>query len=178
ETSSPSFLRRKTGILFGGDTGLYEELTAHENILFHGRLRHVDDERIARREYELAEALRVSEYLERRVSELSTGTRQKVAIIRVLIHDPQAIIFDEPEAGLDFSAVRTVLQFLRDQAHECSRIVIISSHSFGDVLEVTDDIAILNHGRLTSIVETRKLTEGHSLQDSFAELERLAIGDA
>lgn len=168
-------LSQRTAVLFGGNTGLYEDLTAHENIHYFAKLRGMSETEANYAELRLTQRLEIQEYLDKPTGTLSTGTRQKVAIIRALIHDPQVILLDEPDAGLDFKAVRTVLEFLMMLAHEEGKAVVISSHSVGDILSTCDDIAILQNGHLTFETTVSAITENRGVEEAFDALYKLVI---
>jgi len=90
--------RGKIGFL-GHEPLLYRELTVAENLAFHARLHGL--ERGADRARELLEQLGIRGYAGERVGELSAGTRQRAAVCRALLHDPELLLLDEPEAHLD-----------------------------------------------------------------------------
>ncbi|AEB07582.1 ABC transporter related protein [Coriobacterium glomerans PW2] len=164
--------RIQTTLLLAGEAGLYEELTAFENILYFARLRALDL-RVARQRIRmLSERFDMDGFLDRRVSELSCGMRQKTAIVRALIHDPDIIMLDEPESGLDFVASSTMNEFLRESV-KWGRIVIISSHSAGEILDLCDQVVVLKQGRVVTCEDLRTLTRGKSLSEAFATVRSL-----
>ncbi len=102
-TQKPQEVRRCLGFLTG-TTGLYDRLTQNEIVKYYADLHGMDKNVFQRRRDELFTLLDVYEFANRRIGKLSTGMRQKVSIIRTIIHDPEVIVFDEPTAGLDVVA--------------------------------------------------------------------------
>src|SRR5690606_25633632 len=100
----PDEVRRKVGIMFEG--GVYDRLTARENIRYFGRLHGLGGKELERRIDELIAAFSMNEYADRRAGKYSKGMRQKVVIARALVHDPPVLIMDEPTSGLDVTAAR------------------------------------------------------------------------
>ncbi|MGC5326239.1 ABC transporter ATP-binding protein [Brevibacillus sp. SYSU BS000544] len=142
----PMQVRRQVGLLFGGDVGLYARLTARENIEYFGRLYDMSQKSLQARVDELGQTLGMEEYLERRVGAFSRGMKQKVAIARALVHDPQVILFDEPTTGLDVTAAqvfRTLIQHLRDSG----KTILFSSHNMGEVEKLCHRVVIIHKGK-------------------------------
>lgn len=139
-------VRRQVGLLFGGDVGLYARLTARENIEYFGRLYDMHPEKVQQRVNELSHTLGMEEFLDRRVGAFSRGMKQKVAIARALVQDPQVILFDEPTTGLDVTAAqvfRTLIQNLR----ESGKTILFSSHNMGEVEKLCDRVVIIHKGK-------------------------------
>ena len=106
--SAPEKAKARLGFMTG-TTGLYARLKAVEMIKYFGRLYGMSNEQVSRRTDELMAMLNLSEYAEVKCDKLSSGNKQKVSIARTMIHDPQVIILDEPTAGLDVVAGRSVV---------------------------------------------------------------------
>ena len=146
----PEKVRACIGILFGGETGLYDRLTAAENISYFGELNDMDKGSIKASINELSGIFGMHEYINRRASKLSKGMKQKVAFARSIIHNPDIMLFDEPTSGLDVSAVREVHEFILKCKSE-GKTVIFSSHSMVEVERLCDRIGIIHRGRLVDI---------------------------
>jgi ABC-2 type transport system ATP-binding protein len=85
---------------------------------------------------------------EKRVGELSKGTRMKVALIIALAHEPDVLLLDEPTCGLDPRAQREVLRLLRGLAHEQGRAVLVSTHNLPEVERIGDRVIVIDRGRI------------------------------
>jgi sodium transport system ATP-binding protein len=140
-------VRKRIGILFGGETGLYDRLTARENIAYFGRLYGLERREIEKRTKELAERFGMTGYLDKRVGGFSKGMKQKTAIARALVHDPSVVLFDEPTSGLDITSANVIRQLIREFQEE-GRTVIFSSHIMSEVERLCDRVVILHRGTL------------------------------
>jgi sodium transport system ATP-binding protein len=139
-------VRRHIGFLTGS-TGLYERLSPTEMIDYYGSLHGMEPALLARRKGELFRLLGIDEFAGRRIAKLSSGMKQKVSIVRTMIHDPQVLVFDEPTVGLDVITAKSILQLIR-QCRTDGKTVIFSTHIMGEVSLLSDDLAIIHHGRL------------------------------
>ena len=136
--------RRRIGVL-SHQTFLYGRLTAAENLRFYGRLYGLTDlsERVAER----LRSVGLSERASSQVRTLSRGMRQRLALARALLHDPEIVLLDEPYTGLDAHAAATlrgVLSSLKDGR----RTVVLVTHNLRQGLELADHVAIQVRGRI------------------------------
>ncbi|OQX72062.1 MAG: ABC transporter ATP-binding protein [Candidatus Cloacimonas sp. 4484_275] len=142
----PQKVRANLGFL-SGDTGLYNRLTTRELITFFGKLYDVDDETIKKRIQEMADFLDMNDFLDKKIDLLSTGMKQKVSIVRSIIHDPPVMIFDEPTAGLDILTARNIVSFI----HKCKddgKCVLFSTHIMREAEKIADRIIMIHEGKL------------------------------
>lgn len=168
----PEKVRAHIGILFGGETGLYDRLTAAENISYFGELNGMDKAGINERTRQLSDVFGMQEFLNRRASKLSKGMKQKVAFARSVIHSPDIMLFDEPTSGLDVSAAREVQEFILNCKAE-GKTIIFSSHTMSEVDKLCDRIGIIHKGKLveTGAVESIKEKYGdEDLEEIFVRL--------
>ncbi len=137
--------RRRIGII-GHAVWIYDELSAEENLEFFARLYGISDA-----------AARISRWLEvaglarvRRspVREFSRGMRQRLAIARAFLHDPEILLLDEPFTALDDRAVDLLSGLIRE-AQRQGRTVLISTHQLREALALATEVAVLDRGRLT-----------------------------
>lgn len=173
--SQPEKVRTKIGILFGGETGLYDRLTCEENIAYFGMLNDMSRDRINDRIKALAKAFGMEEYIRKRAGKLSKGMKQKVAFARAIIHDPDIMLFDEPTSGLDVSAIKDVHDFIRICKNE-GKTIVFSSHTMSEVEKLCDKIAIINKGELIEKGKVKEIKQKYgcdSLEDIFIQL----VGD-
>lgn len=146
-TNKPHLLRKKIGFL-SGSTGLYGRLTSRENIQYFGRLHGMPQKLIDERINSMADELGMHSFLERRCETFSTGMKQKTAIARAVIHQPEVVILDEPTTGLDIMATETVMAFIqRLKAQQVS--VIFSTHHLNEVHSLCDNVCVINEGTST-----------------------------
>ncbi|MGQ9588420.1 MAG: ATP-binding cassette domain-containing protein [Thermoplasmata archaeon] len=136
------FIRSIVGLL-PESPGLYESLSAYKNLDFYAQLYGVSKDR---RERRIEELLRMLDAWDRRgepVATYSKGMKQKIAIARAFVHNPQVVFLDEPTAGLDPEASLTVREFLVHLKAE-GRTVFINSHHLDEVEKLCDRIAVMN----------------------------------
>ncbi|SHE76087.1 ATP-binding cassette domain-containing protein [Caloramator proteoclasticus] len=173
--NEPDKVRKKIGILFGGEVGLYDRLTARENIKYFADLSGLSSEEANRNIEFLAEMLDMKEYIDRRVGKFSRGMKQKVAIARSIVHNPDVMLFDEPTIGLDVSSSAIVQDFILD-CKKKGRAIIFSSHSMREVERLCDRVVIIHKGRIVydgKIEDLRREYNGEDLEKVFLRL----VGD-
>lgn len=167
----PDSVRGHIGILFGGETGLYDRLTARENIEYFGMLNGMDKKDIDKRISDLTRMLSMEDYIDRRAGKFSKGMKQKVAIARSIVHDPEIMFFDEPTSGLDVTAIRIVHDFILELKKQ-GKTIIFSSHSMKEVEKLCDNVGIINKGQLVAIDTLSGLKTKHEDDD----LENIFVG--
>ncbi|RNB72139.1 ATP-binding cassette domain-containing protein [Brevibacillus panacihumi] len=160
----PNEVRRRIGILFGGDVGLYSRLTARENIAYFGSMYGMGRTAIEHRIKRLSQMLEMDSFLDRRVGPFSRGMKQKVAIARTLVHDPQVILLDEPTTGLDVTAANMFRQMIGTLQAE-GKTILFSSHNMGEIDKLCRRIALIHKGRLQYAGTLQKLREQYGMQD-------------
>lgn len=164
-------VRNEIGILFGGDVGIYDRLTAKENIQYFGRLYGMADDEINRRIEELSKDLDMKEYIDRRAGKFSRGMKQKVSIARTIVHSPKVMLFDEPSTGLDVSAARVIHDFIIKCKGE-NKTILLSSHSMREVEKLCDRVVIINKGKLVEQGTVNELKTRYKNED----LEEVFVG--
>ena len=137
-------VRRRVGVV-GHGLWLYEDLTPVENLEFFGKLYGVAD--IDRKIDEWLERTDLAKFRSARVREFSRGMRQRLAIARAFLHDPEALLLDEPWTALDDRAIR-FLSGLITEARAKGRTIVVCSHQLREALEIATELAVLERGRL------------------------------
>jgi sodium transport system ATP-binding protein len=168
----PEKVRRCIGILFGGESGLYDRLTAAENISYFGELNNMEKSVLKERIENLTKIFGMEEYINRRAGKFSKGMKQKVAFARSIVHNPDIMLFDEPTSGLDVSAIRDVHEFIQNCKKE-GKTIILSSHTMSEVEKLCDRIGIIHKGSLVAAGTIDELIEkykGDTLESIFVEL--------
>ncbi len=139
-------LRRKIGFL-GDGTGLYPTMTAAGYLRFFAECYGLDDRAANKRVGELLETFSLTQKAAARISDLSKGMRQRLAIARTLIHRPELLLLDEPADGLDPRARRQLREILRKVADDGVALVI-SSHILRELDGFCDSVAIIEKGEI------------------------------
>jgi sodium transport system ATP-binding protein len=153
-------------------TGLYNNLTARENIQYFGTLHGMRRKLLKSRIAQLADALGMGEFIDRRVKGFSQGQRIKVALARALVHDPSNIVLDEPTNGLDVMAIRNLREMLLALKAQ-GRCVLFSSHVMQEVAALCDRVVIIGRGRVladNTVQEIRARSGRESLEEAFLQV--------
>ena len=175
--AQPEQARASLGFLSTA-TALYGRLSASEFVDYFGRLHGLPEETLAARREQLFTRLEMNGFRDRRCDKLSTGMKQKTSIARVLIHDPQVMIFDEPTTGLDVMTSRTIVAFIRE-CRERGKTVIFSTHVMTEAEKLCDRIGIIHGGRLLTegtLAELRAQHGQSDLEDVFVHVVAAAGG--
>jgi ABC-2 type transport system ATP-binding protein len=151
---------------------VYSYLTGPEFLALIGRLRNIPERALQRRIADLLEIWGLTDARYTTLSSYSKGMRQKILISAALLHDPRVLILDEPDAGLDVTALlvlRAVIARLAAQG----RIVLYSSHVLSTVESICSDVVILHEGQVVahdSVGRLRDLMSLPSLEEVFRKL--------
>jgi heme exporter protein A len=152
--------RRRVGLVLHR-TGLYENLTARENLRFYGRLYEIEE--LDRRIAAALDELGLSQAGDQLVRTLSRGMQQRAALARAILHDPQVLLLDEPETGLDASA-QGWLGSLVSRWSELGRSTVITTHRLDWAEQVADRALMLRSGTLQP-----ELPVGPGLRTSYMQ---------
>jgi sodium transport system ATP-binding protein len=168
-SDQPFAARARLGVLPHG-AGLYNNLTARENIRYFGALQGLSSDRLDTRVAELCRVLEMREFIDRRAKGFSQGQRIKVALARALVHDPRNVILDEPTNGLDVMAIRNLRAMLMDLKAE-GRCVLFSSHVMQEVGALCDRAVIIGRGTVLADATVASIREGSSsLEEAFLKI--------
>ena len=144
---APGYIKEKTGTLFSGDGSLYDRLSARENILYYARLNGTSKPAYTLMLEQLIEELALSDFIDYRVSTFSRGMKQRTAIARTLITDPDFVILDEPSTGLDIIAADSVKKIIT-RLKESGKTVLFSSHNTDEIFCCADRIIVIHKGKI------------------------------
>jgi ABC-2 type transport system ATP-binding protein len=129
---------------------IYDKLTAWEFFRFTGQLFQMDDAGIEANAQELVMRFHLDEFVNLPLEGLSHGTRQRVAIVSALLHDPEVFVIDEPMVGLDPQHARVVKDVLKERSVK-GMTVLVSTHQLSVAEEMADRIGIIHNGRLIAV---------------------------
>lgn len=155
-------LRKRVGLLTE-QPGLYERLTARENLSFFMRLHEVDEAATWKRTQGYLERFGLSGREDEPVGGFSKGMRQKLAIVRTLVHEPEVIFLDEPTSGLDPQSARTVRDAVAELAAE-GRTLVLCSHNLAEVERLCTRVAVVKTHLRTVAALTELRREGLALE--------------
>lgn len=169
-------VRSSIGILFGGETGLYDRLTARENIEYFAKLNDMPNNEINSRIEELSEIFGMEEYIDKKVGGFSKGMKQKVSFARAIVHNPKIMLLDEPTSGLDVTAIEDVHEFI-NTCKKDGKTTIFSSHTMSEVEKLCDKIAIIHKGKIKDIGTISELKLKYNSEDMTQVFTKL-VGDS
>ena len=144
--SDPIGVKSRLGFVSASD-GVYPWLSVREMLLYFGDLYGVDPPLAARRCEELAKLMGIESLLDRRAGTLSTGQRQRVTLVRGLIHDPPVMLLDEPTRGLDVVGVQTIFEYI-EHLRDVGKAVIVCTHRLDEAQRLCDRFGLLHRGKL------------------------------
>lgn len=136
------------GLVTGEGRGFFVRLICRENLRFFGALHGLRRAMVEERISELTPVLGLDEFLERRYDRCSTGMKQRLAIARSLLHEPEVIFMDEPTRGLDPSASRNLRACILYLAREKMQTVFLITHQLDEARELGDQVGVMHQGRL------------------------------
>ncbi len=167
--TAPAEVRRRIGVVTA-DIGVYPRLSARENIEYFAKLCGLEGGELARRVDGVIERLDMGSFAKQRAESLSSGQKQKVAIARAIVHDPEVLMFDEPTSNLDVLASKEVREFMVE-AKGRGKCVIFSTHVMHDAERLCDRVTILHEGQVVGGGSIADVRGGRrDLEDAFLEL--------
>lgn len=164
--------RKSFGIVFQ-DPSLDDELTAYENIEFHGVLYKVPKDLREKRIRELLEFVDLWDRKDHLVKTFSGGMKRRLEIARGLLHHPKVFFLDEPTIGLDPQTRNQMWNYIQNLNKSEGITIFFTTHYMEEAEKVAQRIAIIDHGKIVAqgtSNQLQKQTETHSLEEAFLNL--------
>jgi len=155
---------------------LYEDMTPGELLRFLGEARGLEPGRLAARITLVRDQLSLGSVMGKAIHKLSRGFRQRVGLAQALLHDPEALILDEPTNGLDPNQIRDVRQTIGELRR--TKAVLLSTHILQEVEAIADRVVFINDGRIVFTGTVAELRGSGDLDAAFARYTRPAVGGA
>ncbi len=152
------WVRERIGYVFGGDRGLYERLSALDNLRYFAELYGVDPRRQRARIAELLELVGLAGREKERVEGYSRGMRQRLHIARGLLHDPPVVFLDEPTIGVDPVGARELRSMIAG-LKEAGKTVLLTTHYMFEADALCDRIAVVARGKIVAEGTPRDLKQ-------------------
>ncbi len=149
-------LRSRCGALLE-HAGLYERLSAEDNLDLYARIWRLDASARKKRIQELLEGLGLWERRKDTVAEWSRGMKQKLAIARVLLHRPQLIFLDEPTAGLDVPTAAALREDLLGMVAQEGVTIFLTTHNLNEAEKLCAQVAVIRQGQLLAVGSPQEL---------------------
>jgi ABC-2 type transport system ATP-binding protein len=143
-------LRQNTGVLTETPS-IEERLTARENLTIYADLYGVPSTEVSHRVERMLEIFELADRVDEKAGGYSKGMKQRLALARALLHEPQLLFLDEPTAGLDPVASRQVRRLISQLSRERGRTVFLCTHNLIEAQQLCDRVAVLRHGCLIAI---------------------------
>ena len=154
-------VRRRIGLILGGERGLYWRLTGKENLVYFASLNGIGPREAGRRADEQLERVGLAERGNSKVEQYSRGMKQRLHIARGLLTNPDVIFMDEPTMGLDPIAARELRRIVPELARE-GKTVLLTTHYMAEADMLCERIAIINLGRIVAVGTPVEIKRGFS----------------
>jgi len=130
---------------------MYNHLSAYENLMLFGKLHNIAKKTLDKRIDDLLELVQMSKWRNTRVSDFSTGMKQKINVIRGLIHMPELLFMDEPTLGLDPQSSLEIRELTEKLNREQGITIILTTHYMDEADRLSDRIALVDHGKIAAL---------------------------
>jgi ABC-2 type transport system ATP-binding protein len=158
----PAQVRSSVGVLTE-QHGLYERMKALEYLDFFGRVYRLDANARRKQSLDLMERFGLSDALNKRLGEYSKGMKQKLALVRAMLHNPPVLLLDEPTSAMDPQSAKQVRDAIVELQGD-KRTIILTTHNLTEAQILADSIAVIRHGRIIAY-------------GTFAQLSQRFVGD-
>lgn len=146
----PLEIRKKIGVVLQQPS--YEPtLSAEKSLEKYGMMWNIDKKTRKKRTEELLSAFGLEEIRKKKMEDLSIGQRRRVQVAREFMHNMELLFLDEPTVGLDPTARRKLLDFLRDQVKKSGLTIFYTTHVLSEAEYLCDNIAIINNGKIMAV---------------------------
>jgi len=172
-------VRKKIGLV-SEKLIMYPRLTASENLMFFGSLYKINHDSLRKRVDELLDMVQLTPFKDKLVGGYSSGMRQRVNVIRALLHDPEIIFLDEPTTALDPQSTRFVRDLVKE-LKEMGHTIVLTTHIMEEADELSDRISIIDHGKIVATGVPQELKEkchADNLLDVFLTLTGRELRDS
>lgn len=146
----------RLGIVFGGDLGFYNNLSAEDNLKFFGRLKKIPNSKLNYQITTVLKQVNLSDAKLQKVSTFSKGMKQRLHIARALLDNPQFLLLDEPTNGLDIEIADQIRKLIKSLNTE-GYTIILTSHIVADIENLSNRIIMLNQGTIEYDCSINKL---------------------
>jgi ABC-2 type transport system ATP-binding protein len=171
-------VRKKIGLV-SEKLIMYPRLTAFENLMFFGSLYEIDQNSLREKTTKLLDMVQLTPFKDRLVGGYSSGMRQRLNVIRALLHDPEIIFLDEPTTALDPQSTRFVRDLVKEM-REMGHTIVLTTHIMEEADELSDTISIIDHGKIIATDTPENLKnkcDADNLLDVFLTLTGRELRD-
>jgi ABC-2 type transport system ATP-binding protein len=154
---SPTAVRLSVGVLTE-QHGLYERMKGMEYLDFFARIYRLSPEDRRQRPLALMERFGLADALDKRLGQYSKGMKQKLALVRAMLHDPLVLLLDEPTSAMDPQSARLVRESIKELRRE-ERTIAITTHNLTEAQNLADRIAVIRKGRIIANGSFKELSQ-------------------
>ncbi len=158
---NPEEVRRHIGVLLAGERSVYWKLTGRENLQYFAELYQVPRDVAGPRIAALLDAVELTGRADDLVERYSTGMRQRLALIKAILHDPPVLMLDEPTTGLDPQGARNIRELIRRLHREGGKTIILTTHHMEEADQLCERVGIIDHGRVIALDSPQALKRAH-----------------
>lgn len=145
-------VRRKIGLLTGGERSLYWKLSVVDNLKYFAALYGVSRKETKERINFILDLMELKDKANERVERLSSGMKQKLSFGRAMIHNPPILLIDEPTIGLDPYFARFIRNFIKDELNKkLKKTILLTTHYMEEADELCDRVAFMSNGKVVKI---------------------------
>lgn len=171
----PVEVRKRIGLILGGERGLYYRVSGRQNLKYFADLYGVPLQHRDRRIQEVLDMVGLSEKADTKVEDYSRGMKQKLHIAKGIVHDPEVIFMDEPTIGLDPQASRETRKLAQDLIGQ-GKTILLTTHYMFEADELCRRIAVINNGRIVAL-DTPHGLKGLVKDTAVIEVEGFGIDE-
>lgn len=159
-------VRRRLGVVLGGERSLYWRLSGYENLWFFSQMYNVPSDVAKSRIKELMKLVELDKAADDMVEKYSRGMKARLHIARGLVNDPDILLLDEPTLGIDPSGARMLREFIKNELqYKRGKTILLTTHYMQEADELCDRVAIIDNGKIIAL-DTPK-----ALKESVSEVE-------
>jgi ABC-2 type transport system ATP-binding protein len=173
--SDPYEVRKKIGLVLGGEKGLYYRISARQNLRYFADLYGVPLSERDKRVDDLLKRVDLADRADERVEDYSRGMKQRLHLAKGLINDPEVIFMDEPTIGLDPQAARDARRMIKELV-DSGKTMLLTTHYMYEADELCDRIAVINKGKIVAL-DTPKGLKSLMKDMSIIEVEGFGIAE-
>ena len=172
-------VRRRVGMVYGDERTFFWRLSVLENLRFYAALYQIPRKAADQRIRDLLEFVGLARDTHVEMHHFSTGMKQRAAIARGLLHDPEILFMDEPTRGLDPLAALELREFLRERVANGRRTVLVATHIMAEAEDLCHRVAFINHGQIQLIGSIEQLRSALRAEDAHvlvvSQVDRLLL---
>jgi ABC-2 type transport system ATP-binding protein len=173
-SSEEDKVREKVGFVLESD-GLYDNLTAFDNLAFYGQLYTINN--LESRIQSAVRTVGLETRINDKVGTYSKGMRQRLALARALVPDAEVLVLDEPTSGVDPTGQIEIRQIMLDMVQKHNKTILLSSHNLDEVQRICNRIALIHRGQIRLFGELEKLQHQMSRDEATIETAELLPPD-